>query len=1236
MILLFIGFFGALYHTQEHASAAGPAYINPTVFCSVVTQIPQQECWGVVSIYNDTDGVHWTNNTNRGTTLNVCSWNGIVCGIPGHVTHIDLVNNNLVGNISSNIQLLDELIAINVSYNSISNIDTIPGNKLTKLLGFNASHNNLGDIGGLDSLPYLATIKNINLGYNNISKIPGTYVELVDTLTDLNLSYNHIDDIRSITNAGSDFLLTLFLAHNLINEIPSDIGDLKAIEELDLSKNLIDDKTVRWVGDLGGSLIYLNLAHNRIENIPDTFSNFVSNNILLSFDMSYNYLRKIIHVPHMASLLFLNLANNRLEDIIPLSQLTSLQTFDYGFNQLTKFPIEELLSIRNNLQSFSLRHNLIEGQIPSNITDMVALQNNASQIDYNRLEEYNVTDPTLITFLDTKFADTTSAADYLNTNRPDQYRSIQTETSINLDTVGNIYGGDTIQVTVGYKNLMTDRGTSGLDLSIFDVPGVFIIQNPTGFPMKKNTVFDNSDLCKKDLSQNTAGKYFDVLTTRATQNGWSSFVDYLRSSYRDYDLYDVTSNNEPYLSTRGEAFIKRIEQYTYDAFPATFQGGLFSWLFDFDLNDYAIDSCGVGGDLVTSYDRPVLAASTSDSVTFDLVIDSNFFGNFDFKAFIESNDRLYIQSTPSTDTLTIFVEEPDTDSDGIGDSIDNCILVPNPLQEDSNAIVGDTVVFTKIDGADRNLLANQDCITANVCITRQDNKGIYNAITESGFNQIDYSSPADTERAYGSCIDYNSLSFSSWNNNLWTYPGGLSQVSDMVGKPMCLHLITDNKYFDLTFDAWTIGGGTPSGGFAYTRTEYLSGVVNLGDACDCTDSICTTGNDINSNLICDPVDPICPIPPSCGDGNIDSGEQCDPAALSQPTCSSQGYDGGSLTCSPSCTIDTSSCFNDPVCGNNIIETGEECDGSALSGQTCGNFGYSLGTLSCNGCISFNTGACSNPPPVTPPSGGGGGGGSNPTDNCPNGDYSLSYYDHLCGTQPTTTTSVHTAPTNKLLIRSELAGLLSSFAMNVLNLVPDQKFFCNFSDITYLSAATRLSIRNACQLKIMGYNEDGALKKVAFNPNDIVTYNMLATALSRTIYDGTYNFALNPNIPWYQPHVIQLEKAGILSKGMRVTQNNVINILSHIKDTPSLVKRSGTNIGHAASPITSTGNITTGGMIVSTVITTITTSLSNSIRALLLDLSRFFTSSNNISTFQSPSINSQSTDKEILKDLGTFF
>gem|GEM_PF-1851129 len=44
MIVFFVGFFGALYHTQYHASAAGPSYINPVTFCNTVTQIPQQEC----------------------------------------------------------------------------------------------------------------------------------------------------------------------------------------------------------------------------------------------------------------------------------------------------------------------------------------------------------------------------------------------------------------------------------------------------------------------------------------------------------------------------------------------------------------------------------------------------------------------------------------------------------------------------------------------------------------------------------------------------------------------------------------------------------------------------------------------------------------------------------------------------------------------------------------------------------------------------------------------------------------------------------------------------------------------------------------------------------------------------------------------------------------------------------------------------------------------------------------
>lgn len=55
-----------------------------------------------------------------------------------------------------------------------------------------------------------------------------------------------------------------------------------------------------------------------------------------------------------------------------------------------------------------------------------------------------------------------------------------------------------------------------------------------------------------------------------------------------------------------------------------------------------------------------------------------------------------------------------------------------------------------------------------------------------------------------------------------------------------------------------------------------------------------------------------------------------------------------------------------VCGNGILETGEQCDGSALAGQTCASRGYASGTLTCNSNCTFNTSGCS--------SGGGGGGG----------------------------------------------------------------------------------------------------------------------------------------------------------------------------------------------------------------------------------------------------------------------
>ncbi|MFC2174370.1 hypothetical protein ACFLQ2_00685 [archaeon] len=46
------------------------------------------------------------------------------------------------------------------------------------------------------------------------------------------------------------------------------------------------------------------------------------------------------------------------------------------------------------------------------------------------------------------------------------------------------------------------------------------------------------------------------------------------------------------------------------------------------------------------------------------------------------------------------------------------------------------------------------------------------------------------------------------------------------------------------------------------------------------------------------------------------------------------------------------------CGDGIIEGGESCEGVDLNGQTCGGLGYASGTLSCSGSCTFDTSKCS--------------------------------------------------------------------------------------------------------------------------------------------------------------------------------------------------------------------------------------------------------------------------------------
>ncbi|MBD3247432.1 hypothetical protein GF378_02320, partial [Candidatus Pacearchaeota archaeon] len=81
-----------------------------------------------------------------------------------------------------------------------------------------------------------------------------------------------------------------------------------------------------------------------------------------------------------------------------------------------------------------------------------------------------------------------------------------------------------------------------------------------------------------------------------------------------------------------------------------------------------------------------------------------------------------------------------------------------------------------------------------------------------------------------------------------------------------------------------------------------------------------------------------------------------------------GLDNGLEVCSDPLVIGA-------VCGNGLVEFGEDCDGTNLSDETCTTQGYDSGTLSCTAACVFNTSECVSEDGDGNGGGGGGGGGA---------------------------------------------------------------------------------------------------------------------------------------------------------------------------------------------------------------------------------------------------------------------
>ena len=98
------------------------------------------------------------------------------------------------------------------------------------------------------------------------------------------------------------------------------------------------------------------------------------------------------------------------------------------------------------------------------------------------------------------------------------------------------------------------------------------------------------------------------------------------------------------------------------------------------------------------------------------------------------------------------------------------------------------------------------------------------------------------------------------------------------------------------------------------------------------------------------------VPTTCGDGQLDPGEQCDTKDLGEASCESLGFASGELDCTDSCTFDTSLCVP-ASCGNGQLDDGEQCDGEHLGTATCQTYGFYGGELSCGSTCRHVTTGC---------------------------------------------------------------------------------------------------------------------------------------------------------------------------------------------------------------------------------------------------------------------------------------
>lgn len=145
--------------------------------CTIITDVPQTECEALVILYNTSNGDGWNNNTGWLSSTPVGNWYGVTIKA-GHVTSLDLSNNQLKGYIPSEIGNITTLRVLALSFNQLTGSIPASFGSLTNLTHLYLSSNQLS--GGVPAdLGNLLKLQALNIYDNQLSgNLPVSLINL--------------------------------------------------------------------------------------------------------------------------------------------------------------------------------------------------------------------------------------------------------------------------------------------------------------------------------------------------------------------------------------------------------------------------------------------------------------------------------------------------------------------------------------------------------------------------------------------------------------------------------------------------------------------------------------------------------------------------------------------------------------------------------------------------------------------------------------------------------------------------------------------------------------------------------------------------------------------------------------------------------------------------------------------------------------------------------------------------